>query len=144
MLFRSLPVASSITARQQNGYDFYNGLQTPYTQENNAIAALAKIDWNISDKHRFNTRYNLSRNNAPNGVSVGETTLDPTTTNSLATNGTEQDRNHIVVSQLVSTFSPSVVNDLRFQYAKETRPRIPNALLAGINTTIGKIGRAHV
>lgn len=128
------------TASQSEAAAFYRGLETPFTQTNDAYAALGRIDWNISDANRFNVRYNYSRNNALNAVSTGETALDPTTSNSLATNGTEKNNNNIVVAQLVTNFSSTVVNEAKFQFAREQRPRIPNAVVANINTTLGTYG----
>ena len=140
VLFGSLPAASSITARQTDGFNFYNPLQVPYTQTNDALAVLGKIDWTINNSNRFSTRYNFAKDKALNGVSVGETAVDPTTTNSLSTNGIEQDRNHILVSQLISTISASTINDARFQYAREVRPRTPNSIVANVNTGFGVYG----
>lgn len=121
-------------------YNFYRGLEVPFDQTNDALAFLVKGDWNITDATRFNIRYNYSRNKALNAVSTGETALDPTTTNSLSTNGTEENRNNIVVGQLISNISPSVINEFRGQYAHEVRPRTPNTIISNINTSIGVYG----
>ncbi|MDQ1522586.1 MAG: hypothetical protein QOE47_510, partial [Pyrinomonadaceae bacterium] len=67
-------------AAQQSVLDFYNGEQVGYDLTNDAIAGLARIDWNINDAHRFNIRFSGSKNEAENAVSRGETSLDPTTT----------------------------------------------------------------
>lgn len=139
VLFGNL-IGFSPTAAQTEGFNFYRGLESQYTQTNDANAVVGKVDWNISNSNRFNVRYNYSRNNAVNAVSTGETALDPTTTNSLSTNGTEKDRNSIIVAQLVSNLSSSFVNEGRFQYAYEQRPRVPNQLVSNINTTIGVYG----
>lgn len=128
------------TASQTEAFNFYRSNEVPFQQTNDAYAALGKIDWNINDSNRFNVRYNYSRNSALNAVATGETALDPTTTNSLATNGTEKNRNNIVVAQLISNFSPTVVNEAKFQFAREDRPRIPNVIVADINTSIGVYG----
>ncbi len=128
------------TASQTDAFNFYRGLEVPYQSTNDAKVLLGKIDWNIGEKNRFNVRYSFSDNNALNAVSTGETALDPTTTNSLSTNGTEKNRNHGVVSQLVSTITSNVINEARFQFAYEERPRIPNDLIANINTAIGVYG----
>lgn len=128
------------TAVQQSVFDYYRGQEVPFTQTNDAYAALGKIDWNINDSNRFNTRFNWSRNKALNGVSTGETSFDPTTNRALGTNGTENDKNWSSVSQLVSNFSASVVNDLRVQYAREERPRDANVLSPNVFTGIGEFG----
>lgn len=128
------------TATQTDAFNFYRGQEQQYIQTNDAFAVLGKIDWNINQANRFNVRYNFSKNNAKNAVSTGENALDPTTTNSLSTNGTEGDRNHIVVGQVISNLTPTLINEGRFQYARETRPRVPNQIIADVNTAIGVYG----
>lgn len=127
-------------AAAREAFDFYRTLEVPYESTNNSIALFGKADWQINNSNRFNIRYNHSRNKALNGVSTGETALDPTTTNSLQTNGTEENRNNIVVAQLVSTLSSSWVNEFRGQFAREVRPRSSNFDGANITTSIGVYG----
>lgn len=121
-------------------FNFYRGLEVPYESTNNSIALFGKADWQINDANRFNIRYNHSRNKAINGVSTGETALDPTTTNSLQTNGTEENRNNIVVAQLVSSLSARWINEFRGQFAREVRPRSANFEGTNITTSIGVYG----
>ena len=128
------------TARQTEVFNFYKSQETPFQQTNDAYAALGKIDWQINNSNRFNTRFNWSRNKALNGVSTGETSFDPTTNRALGTNGTENDKNWSSVSQLVSNFSSSLFNDLRVQYAREERPRDANELSPNVFTGIGEFG----
>src|SRR5207302_3302926 len=59
---------------------------------------------------------------------------------SIPTNGTELDRTNIAVAQLVSTFSPRMINEARFQWAKEERPRLANAQQVSVVTNIGELG----
>src|SRR5262249_23803757 len=98
------------------------------------------LDWNINNNNRFNVRGSYSKNNALNAVSRGETSLDPTTNQSLSTNGTEKDQTKIVVGQLVSTLNSATVNELRFQWAREDRPRISNSALPQILTGFATFG----
>lgn len=128
------------TATQTEAFNFYRGIEVPYESTNDAQALLGKIDWNLSGANRLSVRYNFSNNNALNAVSTGETALDPTTTNSLSTNGTEKNRNHGTVAQLISTINSNTINELRFQYAYEKRPRLANAEVANIATSIGTYG----
>ncbi|MBK8809754.1 MAG: TonB-dependent receptor [Acidobacteria bacterium] len=128
------------TVSQTEAFNFYRSNEVPFQQTNDAYAALGRIDWNINDSNRLNVRYSYSNNNAKNAVSTGETALDPTTTNSLSTNGTEKNNNNIIVAQLVTNFAPTVVNEFKFQWAREERPRIPNAIAANINTAVGVYG----
>jgi len=128
------------TAAQQEPYNTYLATQTGFRQTNDAITYLGKIDWNINNSNRFNIRYNHSKNTALNGVSTGETSLDPTTFRSIPTNGTEGDVNNIVVGQLISNFSSRSINEVRFQWAKEERPRLANAQQVSVTNGIGELG----
>jgi outer membrane receptor for ferrienterochelin and colicin len=127
-------------AAQQEPFNFFKGTETAFTQTNNAKAGLIKFDWNINNSNRFNIRYNESRNTALNGVSTGETQLDPTTIRSVGTNGTEGDKNRILVGQLVSNFTSNVINEARFQFAKEERPRSANIRQVSVTTSFGEAG----
>lgn len=140
VFFGNLLSITTPTASQAEAFNFYRSNEVAYEATNDAQALLGKVDWNITNSNRFNVRYSFSNNKALNAVSTGETALDPTTTNSLSTNGTEKNRNHGVVSQLVSTLSANMVNELRFQYAYEERPRLANEEVANINTSIGVYG----
>lgn len=113
--------------RGLEAFNFLRGLEVPFEQTNDAYALLGKVDWNVNDANRFNVRYSFSRNDALNAAATGETVLDPTTPSALSANGIERNRNHIVVGQLISNFSASAVNELRFQFAREDRPREANA-----------------
>ena len=142
VLFQNLvgvaaPVAGS---PQLEAFNFYRGNEVQYQSTNDVNALLGKIDWYPNAANRFNIRYNFAANKALNGVSTGETALDPTTTSSLSTNGTEENRNHIVVAQHITTFTSNLVNEIRGQWAREVRPRTPNDILANINTSIGIYG----
>lgn len=127
---------SSVTLAAGNrgleAYNYLNGLQTGFEQTNDAYALLGRIDWNISDNHRFNGRYNFARNNALNAAATGETVLDPTTPSALSANGTEGNRNNIFVGQMVSNFGASSINELRVQYAREDRPREANEIAPNV------------
>ncbi len=125
---------------QTEPFNTYKSEQTEYDQTNDAKAFLGKIDWDVNGANRFNIRYNYSKNEAANGVSTGETALDPTTNRSLGTNGIEGNENNIVVGQLVSTFSPRLVNEFRFQWAKEERPRLANIEQVSVTNNIGELG----
>src|SRR6185436_17048904 len=120
--------------------DFYAAEQVAYEQTNDAYAGLARVDWNVNNSNRFNFRFSASKNNADNAVSRGETSLDPTTNQSLSTNGTEENKTKIGVGQLVTNFGSSVVNELRFQFAREDRPRISNSALPQISTSFAIFG----
>jgi hypothetical protein len=131
---------TTLNAGQLSNYTYYRSIEDSFTQTNDAYAALGRVDWNINDSNRMNVRYSYSRNSALNAVSTGETALDPTTSRSLSNNGTEKNRNNIIVGQLVSNFAPTVVNELRFQWAREDRPRLSNVLAPNVDNAIGSFG----
>lgn len=126
-------------ASQQEAFDFLKSLETPFTQTNDGLALLGRVDVEINSNHRFNVRYNYSRNNGINAVATGDA-LDPTTNRALSNNGIEKDRTNGVVGQMSSFFTSSMVNELRFQYVRETRPRIPNFEGTTVETSLGNFG----
>ena len=133
-------VPSTLNAGQLAIFNYYRSIEEQYEQTNDAYAALGRVDWNVNSSNRLNVRYSYSRNNALNAVSTGETILDPTTTRSVSNNGTEANNNSIVVAQMVSNLTPTTVNELRFQYARERRPRTANTLTPNVDTSIGSFG----
>ncbi len=130
----------TLTPAQQAVFGFYQAEQQPYQQTNDAWAGLIRADWTINENHSFNVRGSMSRNNALNAASRGETSVDPTTRQAFSTNGTEQDRTRILVGQLVSNFGPNYVNEFRFQYAREVRPRLSNSEVPQILTSFATYG----
>ena len=142
ILFRnSLDVnPSNLTANQLGVFNLFKSLEVPFTQTNDAYSGLARIDWNINNSNQFNIRGNYSRNEALNAVTTGETTVDPTINKSLQTNGTENDKNLGIVGQLISSLSANVLNEFRFQYAREERPRLANGFSPLVTNTYGDVG----
>jgi Carboxypeptidase regulatory-like domain/TonB-dependent Receptor Plug Domain len=88
----------------------------PIARQNNAVATLGKIDWYASQNNLFTARYNFAHSNQPNG------TFDVEQWGRSA-NAIERDFSNSISLQLNSTLSPSVLNELRFQFAREDRPR---------------------
>lgn len=136
------PAFITLTAAQQEVFAFFRAEQGSYIQTNDAWAGLVRGDWNISDSHRLNVRFSMSRNNALNAASRGETSVDPTTRQALSSNGTEQDKTKIGVAQLVSNFGSNVVNELRLQAAREDRPRLSNSEVPQVVTGYASYGAA--
>src|ERR1700674_3586335 len=88
----------------------------PITRENNAIATLGKIDWYANQKNLFTARYNFARPRQPNG------TFDVESWGRSA-NAIERDFSNTVSTELNTTFTPTMLNELRFQFSREDRPR---------------------
>ncbi len=88
----------------------------PITRENNATATLGKIDWYASPKNLFTARYNFARARQPNG------TFDVEQWGTSA-NAIERDFSNTISFQLNTTLSASMLNEARFQFSREDRPR---------------------
>ncbi len=84
------------------------------TDDNRAL--MAKLDWNVSERHKAAIKYNYTWSEQVNG------TFDVDSWGRSA-NGIEKDFSHAVNGQLSSQLSDAVSNEFRFQWAREDRPR---------------------
>src|SRR5262249_341651 len=125
-------------AATQEAYSYYKSLETPFEQTNDAYLFLGKVDYQLSDRHHLSGRYNHSNYQGLNATSVG-TALAPTLSNALSNNGTEIDRTRTGVGQLTSTWT-RFANELRGQYAYESRPRQANAQSPTFANNVGNFG----
>ncbi len=94
--------------------------QGVFKSTNDINTFLAKSDWQMTANHRASFRYNQSGNNALNGTFTG------VQSGVIANNGTEQDFSKAGVASVISTLSPALLNEFRFQYRVEDRPRVNN------------------
>jgi hypothetical protein len=120
-------------------FDYYQSLQEPYKQSNNARAFLVRGDYEINQNHRFNARFSWNKTNEGNAVSVGNA-LQPTINSSLSNNGTEIDKLYTITGQFTSIFTSTLVNEVRSQFAREERPRPANAKEPLLTNAIGSVG----
>ncbi len=138
------PLLDAVTRSSANGeaFDFYrgaSGLEVPFTQTNDGWTVLGRWDEQLNANHRIGVRYHYSTNTAKNAVATGGP-LSPNVNESLSNNGIEGDSQHTVSGQWTGIFSSRVVNELRGEYSRESRPRSANALTANISNTIGTTG----
>lgn len=94
--------------------------QGNFRSTNDVNTYLIKVDHQLNKQHSLQTRYNYSRNYAENGTTTGSTSR------ALTSNGLERDRSHTTVANLSSIFSPTLLNEFRWQYSFEGRPRLNN------------------
>jgi Carboxypeptidase regulatory-like domain/TonB-dependent Receptor Plug Domain len=92
------------------------GEQGIIKRTNVADVFLAKLDVQINQNNLLTVRHNFSRAEQVNG------TFDVPTWGTSA-NGRETSKSNSFITQLVSTISPTLLNEFRFQLAKEERPR---------------------
>jgi carboxypeptidase family protein/TonB-dependent receptor-like protein len=88
----------------------------PIDRTNDARVLLAKGDWNVSARNLATLRYNYTWSEQKNG------TFDVDSWGRSA-NSIEKDDSNAVTGSLVTTFSGNLLNEFRFQAAKENRPR---------------------
>ncbi len=88
----------------------------PIKRENNATAVLGKIDWYVNQKNLFTVRYNYAHSRQPNGTFDVEQWA-------RSSNALEVDFSNSVSAQLNTTITPNTLNEFRFQFAREDRPR---------------------
>lgn len=106
------PVLANIFATRFNS----PGEQGIINRTNVADVLLGKIDVQVNSKNRLTLRHNYSRAQQVNG------TFDVPTWGTSA-NGRETDNSNSFIGQLVSNLSGNLLNEFRFQYAREGRPR---------------------
>ena len=113
------------------------GEQGLIERTNDANVLLGKVDWNVNAKNLLTVRHNYSRAEQVNG------TFDVPTWGRSA-NGRETDDSNAFITQLVTTFTPTLLNEFRFQYARENRPRfydgpdLPDVAIAGTDPETGE------
>jgi hypothetical protein len=119
------------------------GEQGIIERTNVADVFLAKVDWQINNDNLLTLRHNYSRAEQVNG------TFDVPTWGRSA-NGREQSRSNSFIAQLVTNFSPRLLNEFRFQYAPEDRPRfydgpdLPDTTIGTLNGSISyRFGRPY-
>jgi hypothetical protein len=88
----------------------------PITRKNNAVATLGKVDWYVNPKNLFTVRYNFAWARQPNG------TFDVEQWGASA-NSIERDFANTISAQLNTTISATTLNEFRFQFSREDRPR---------------------
>jgi hypothetical protein len=88
----------------------------PIERTNDARALLAKVDWNATASNLITLRYNYTWSEQANG------TFDVDSWGRSA-NAIEKDFSHAVSGSAISTLASNLLNEFRFQYAKEDRPR---------------------
>jgi hypothetical protein len=88
----------------------------PIERSNDARVLLAKVDWQASAKHLITARYNYTWSEQDNG------TFDVDSWGRSA-NASEQDYSHAGSGSVISNLSSNLLNEFRFQFAREYRPR---------------------
>jgi outer membrane receptor protein involved in Fe transport len=126
-------LARGLTAAQiQSSVDFINTLTGPTPRRGDQKLFLPKFDWNITPKHAFSATYNRLRWASPAGVQTAATVTRDR--NGYGDDFVTSDSLNL---RLASTLSSSMVNEFRFQWAKELDSQFAQPVLPGEPTTAG-------
>ncbi|HEY5907139.1 MAG TPA: TonB-dependent receptor, partial [Vicinamibacteria bacterium] len=106
---------------EQRVVDYFARLGSPnengsIERTNDARVFLGKIDWQLNPNNLLTLRYNYTWAEQANG------TFDVDSWGT-SNNALEKSYSHAGSGSLVSSFSPTVLNEFRFQFAREYRPR---------------------
>ncbi|MCD9184817.1 MAG: carboxypeptidase regulatory-like domain-containing protein [Pyrinomonadaceae bacterium] len=95
----------------------FNSVEQGIIERTNvADVLLGKVDINVDKNNLLTLRHNFSRAEQVNG------TFDVPTWG-ISANGRETDKSNSFIGQLVTNISSNLLNEFRFQWAKEERPR---------------------
>lgn len=139
----SRPLASeldAITDYLRKTYNYDPGPYQGYNFESNRTKILGRIDWNISDKHRMNFRYNQVEGKDPSFVSTSSSSAGPnfpfdfgrTSLNALHfsnSNYFQENNFYSYQVELNSKFSNRISNVFRASYNNQDEPRSTNSAL---------------
>ncbi|HYH84380.1 MAG TPA: TonB-dependent receptor [Pyrinomonadaceae bacterium] len=93
---------------------------TPYQIDRDQDVFMAKVDWAADESNQLSFRFNRQNFTGVNNEFTGAQAAGEHSGNSLATTTT-------FTGTLTSTFSPTLVNELRFQYARDSEPGTNNS-----------------
>jgi hypothetical protein len=121
---RALPCPVQLSATQcSQANGFLGSLQGTYPRATNNDILFGKLDYQISTRNRLSTSYDYANNSAPNGYS----TAPSSNNDSIQTNGSYIYHERIFIANLDTTFTNTIVNNLRFQWGRDLEVAGANA-----------------
>ncbi|MGA2269688.1 MAG: carboxypeptidase regulatory-like domain-containing protein [Bryobacteraceae bacterium] len=140
-LKRGLPAPNTIAASDAAAIGLPASLLAVAPSVQHAQFLNLRVDWNVSNKHQVFLRYNYFRNEYPFNTAVGGK-------NALDAASDFRDRAHVLGAQVLSTFSPTVLNELRFgwpyrnehHFADPLTGAGPQINISGVATFNGSTG----
>jgi hypothetical protein len=106
-------------AATQQGLALVKSKADNYAQTRNQDVFLAKVDWQIDQKHRLSVRYNHQNFTGGNNENSGAQ-------NSSEHSGDSLVRTRTVNASLTSVFSSRFYNEVRVQWARDEEPGLSN------------------
>ena len=93
----------------------------------NSLSVINRIDHEITDNHSLFGRFDLTRNESSNNPGTNYQTTGPSiesfTNRAASGQAILETKNYTSMTQLTSFLSPNHINELRFQFSRESRPR---------------------
>jgi outer membrane receptor protein involved in Fe transport len=113
-----------------SGFSFLQSLNGVVPRKADQLLLLPKIDWVINDKNTFSAVYNRLRSNSPAGVQSA-----PVVSRGIASFGDDKVTLDTFNARLNSTFSPTFINEIRFQYSRDLEQQLKQPAAPGEPTT---------
>ena len=132
-LTRGLPSPTTIDPNQASQIGLSPALLTTAPSIQYAQFLNVRLDWIINQKHQAFIRYNYFRNQYPFNTAVGAK-------NALDVAADYRDRAHVAGLQLLSTFTPNVLNEFRASMPYRSSAHLADPLTAtGVQIVINGI-----
>ncbi|MBC6611630.1 TonB-dependent receptor [Hymenobacter sp. BT507] len=117
----------------QNTFDYSTGPYQGYNFTANRNKLLGRLDWNISQNHRINVRYNQTEGKTPSfpsnsssplsNFATGASRTDPNALPFRSANYFQEANFYSLAGEWNSTFGATIANTLRATYTKQNDPR---------------------
>jgi hypothetical protein len=102
--------------------------EDPFSAISNSQSVVNRVDHRLSDTNYFFGRFDFNRilqTNSPGATNLSTGLGIASTSTAAASNQlTQPDLNYTALGQLTSTLSSTLLNEFRFQFSREIRPRI--------------------
>jgi hypothetical protein len=113
-------------ARANAGLAFMQTLTGVVPRTGDQLLLFPKLDWNISAKHHFSAEYNRMRWASPAGIQTGGVVF-----RGQESFGNDFVKDDTVIARLVSTVTPTMINEFRFQYGRDFEFQNTQQAIAG-------------
>jgi outer membrane receptor protein involved in Fe transport len=132
-VFLGIPIPAALANDPANQAKIaaLNSKLTPYQLAYDQDVYLVKNDWQINDNHRLSGRYNRQRFNGIGLESSGNQVV-------YEHSGTASVFTDTVAASLASVFSPTLINEFRFEYLQDDEPSV--AYSTGPETVLRQSG----
>src|SRR6266446_6790749 len=141
-----LPVVALQLPRQIAGLAFLQSLTGVVPRTGDELLLFQKIDWIVNSKNHLSMEYNRMRWASPAGIQTAGVVF-----RGQESFGNDFVKDDTVIARLVSTVTPTMINEFRFQYGRDfefqkTQPAFPGEPVSsqGISPQITISGSAGI